>query len=1007
MAENGRIVTPERWDEISRLFHAALELEPAARAAFLAQSCGDDGELRAEVESLISSHTDEDDFLEIPPADVAAHLLGLYEPGFKPGQAVGTYRIVRQLGSGGMGEVYLADDLRLGRKIALKVLPPHATVHPDRVRRFEREARAASALNHPNIVTIYEIGQSDKAHFIATEFIDGKTLRELVNERPFTLSEALNVAIQVASALSSAHAAGIVHRDIKPENIMIRSDGYVKILDFGLAKLTEQQAAESDLETPTLLQSNPGLIMGTVQYMSPEQARGRNVGVRTDVWSLGIVLYELLSGRVPFSGETPSHVMVSLMEDELPVLAGYVSVPPRLERIVKKALQKNQRERYQTAGLLTSDLKNLKRELQLGAASADVLDSIPQRSTAPPPAAGSVTTRQTIALDRRTRNSGYLRRLGKSRKTWALVLIVLLITAGLGLGGFWFLRRYRSVTASPPPFRNREVTRLTNTGRVKDAAISPDGKYLGYISEGGGQESVWLKEVASPSTWKIVEPAERQYYGGTFSIDGEYFYFIAKERNNTIGALHRVPVKGGEPVKLLVDVDGPISFSPDGKQFAFVRGSSTGERALMIANADGGAERKLATRTGYDAFAFGGPAWSPDGQTIASGASYADAAGNYLSLVTVRVDDGSVNQITKQRWKRIGRVVWRKDGQGLIFNAFDLGRGSTSQLWHVSYPGGEAQRITSDVHSYDQVTLTLDDTTMVARQTQIITSLWVAPNNEADRAKEILSHNEDDASYYYFRTRFSYLPDGNLIYTSMVDGIPNLWTTSPDRTLNKQLTYDRDGNSSPSMTRDGRYIVFVSERAGFPQVWRMDRDGTNQVQLTDGEDDSWAWCSPDSRWVVFHRGTQGRRSLWRVPVAGGPAEQLTDFPSSCPVVSPDGKWIVFYFRSLTKAPWKLGIIPFSGGPLVKSFEIPANVLFQTLVRWTPDGNSLAYIANHDGVSNIWTLPGDGVPARQLTDFKSEQIFWFDWSPDGSQLGVTRGTVTSDAVLIKDLSAIVR
>ena len=213
-----------------------------------------------------------------------------------------------------MGEVYLAEDTRLNRKVALKLLPPHFTVNPDRVRRFEREARAASALNHPNIVTIYEIGQSNKTHFIATEFVDGKTLRQLLNEKPLTLNETLNVSMQVADALNGAHAAGIVHRDIKPENIMIREDGYVKILDFGLAKLTEQQVTDADLETPTLLQTDPGLVMGTVQYMSPEQARAKNVGVGTDIWSLGIVMYELLAGHVPFSGETHSHVMVSLME---------------------------------------------------------------------------------------------------------------------------------------------------------------------------------------------------------------------------------------------------------------------------------------------------------------------------------------------------------------------------------------------------------------------------------------------------------------------------------------------------------------------------------------------------------------------------------------------------------------------------------------------------------------------------------------------------------------------
>src|SRR5215813_4241453 len=357
-------MTPERWQQIDQLFKAALACEPTQREEFLATKCVGDEPLRREVESLLSSLDEADDFIETPAGDIAAELLGTHRSTCEAGQQIQNYRIARQLGSGGMGEVYLADDIRLNRKVALKLLPPHFTVNPDRVRRFEREARAASALNHPNIVTIYEIGKSNTTHFIATEFVDGKTLRQLINEKPFTLNETLDVSMQVADALSGAHAAGIVHRDIKPENIMIRTDGYVKILDFGLAKLTEQQTIDADLETPTLLQSNPGLVMGTVQYMSPEQARAKNVGIGTDIWSLGIVLYELLAGHVPFTGETPSHVMVALMEDKLPPLKDCANVPEELDRFVTKTLQKNQKDRYHSAGELAGDLKNFKQKLQ-------------------------------------------------------------------------------------------------------------------------------------------------------------------------------------------------------------------------------------------------------------------------------------------------------------------------------------------------------------------------------------------------------------------------------------------------------------------------------------------------------------------------------------------------------------------------------------------------------------------------------------------------------------------
>ena len=372
-------MTPKRWQQIDQLFKATLTCEPGQRKEFLAAKCNGDEPLRREVESLLTSLEEADEFMETSAGDVAAELLGTHRSTYEPGHQIQNYQIVRQLGSGGMGEVYLAEDIRLTRKVALKLLPPHFTVNPDRVRRFEREARAASALNHPNIVTIYEIGHSGSTHFIATEFVDGKTLRQLINEKPFTLGETLNVSIQIADALSGAHAAGIVHRDVKPENIMIRQDGYVKILDFGLAKLTEQQTTDADLETPTLLQTNPGLVMGTVQYMSPEQARAKNVGMATDIWSLGIVMYELLAGHVPFSGETPSHVMVSLMENRLPRLRDHAIVPDELDRFVTKALRKNQKERYQTAVQLARDLRSLKQKLQLDSPLNDWLKIVPSR----------------------------------------------------------------------------------------------------------------------------------------------------------------------------------------------------------------------------------------------------------------------------------------------------------------------------------------------------------------------------------------------------------------------------------------------------------------------------------------------------------------------------------------------------------------------------------------------------------------------------------------------------
>jgi len=463
-------MTSERWQQIEELFHTALLCEPAQRSEFLSNKCQSDVALRREVESLLSSLEEADDFIETPAGDVAAEMLGTYRATYEPGQVIENYRIVRQIGSGGMGEVYLAEDIRLNRKVALKLLPPHFTVNPDRVRRFEREARAASALNHPNIVTIYEIKQSGSTHFIATEFVEGKTLRQVINEKPLRLSEILNVAIQVADALSGAHAAGIVHRDIKPENIMVHRQGYVKVLDFGLAKLNAQPGLDSDPDRTTLLRSNPGLVMGTVQYMSPEQARGKKVDARADIWSLGVVLYELLAGRVPFEGETPSHVMVALMENELPSVTNYVNASPELERIVTKALRKQPRERYQSASDLAKDLKEIKKQLQVEEHLRRFADpvkavrgpSFPQRTLTTATGAGvSPAGTQTQS---QVSSAEYLVRQVSRHKVAVAIAAVLLLTVSVVGGYFYFAKKSTVRSIAVLPFNN--------------AGNNPDMEYL-------------------------------------------------------------------------------------------------------------------------------------------------------------------------------------------------------------------------------------------------------------------------------------------------------------------------------------------------------------------------------------------------------------------------------------------------------------------------------------------------------------------------------------------------
>ncbi|HKQ76180.1 MAG TPA: protein kinase [Blastocatellia bacterium] len=361
-------MTPERWKKLDALFHAALELNGEARAAHLANVCGDDAQLREEAERLIAAHEREGAFIDSPFFAETAGLTDDKGNEIPVGRRIGPYQVVSQLGRGGMGEVFLAEDTKLERMVALKVLPAAFTQNPDRLLRFEREAKAVSALNHPNILTIYDVGQAEGLRFIATEFVDGVTLRRRMDDERISVNESLNIAIQVASALQAAHEAGIVHRDIKPENVMLRRDGFVKVLDFGLAKLNVapspdlQDSQSSSPSVPSSLTS-AGVVLGTVSYMSPEQARGLKVNYRSDIFSLGVVIYEMVAGCRPFVGATASDVMAAILTTNLTPLSQHQpAVPDELERVVGKCLAKDREQRYQSARDLIADLKSCYRD---------------------------------------------------------------------------------------------------------------------------------------------------------------------------------------------------------------------------------------------------------------------------------------------------------------------------------------------------------------------------------------------------------------------------------------------------------------------------------------------------------------------------------------------------------------------------------------------------------------------------------------------------------------------
>jgi eukaryotic-like serine/threonine-protein kinase len=927
------------------------------------------------------------------------------------GTRFGRYEIRSQIGEGGMGEVYLAQDTQLDRAVALKILTAEVARDQQRLHRFLQEARAASALSHPNVAHIYEIGEAGGTHFIAMEYVEGQGLDKKISGQPLATSDILDIAIQVADALDEAHAKGITHRDIKSSNIMITARGRVKVLDFGLAKLSLSAGGSdrtSDSELATRVKTSPGIVMGTVNYMSPEQAMGREVDQRTDVFSFGVVLYEMATGRLPFTGATITETIDRITHSQPEAIARLnYSVSPELEVIIKKALRKDRDERYQTIHDSLVDLRELKRELDMAAGL--------ERSTPPPARSAEVATQafpqsrtnatsvpapsQTSPVPAHpTSSAEYVVGEIKRHQTMAMLLVAVAIVGvvAIGFGVYKFVaQRPAQAIAKPAAISsNMKISRLTANGKTTEAAISPDGKYFVYVVQDGGKESLWLRQVATSSNVQVVAPAEVQYGRETFSPDGNYVYYIVTESQNPHGALYRAPVLGGLPSKILTSIGSSITFSPDGSRIAFIRSdeAATGEDILMIANADGANERRLAGRKADKWFDYGGPAWSPDGKVIATPVGSYEG-GFHFTIAAYTVEDGAVKEFTSLRWSDAGRVSWLADGSALVTSGADSGS-DFSQLWEVSYPEGVARKITNDLNTNYGSTLTADSKSLLAVQGNTNANIWLAPSGNIGAARQITSGQLEGSGGVVWT------PDGRIVYTSYASGNEDIWIMNSDGSGQKRLTNDPQGDYSPAVSPDGRYIVFVSRRAGFPSLWRMDLDGSNLKQLTNNAEDYSPQISLDGQWIVFDSWRSGRETLWKIPIDGGTPAQIIDKFTSAPAISPDGKLIACFYNEQPSAPTRIMVLPFDGGPPLKTFDLATTVDERSLA-WTPDGRAITYFDKRSGTMNLWSQPLDGGAPKPLTNFTANGVTRRAWSRDGKQLLLVRATITTDVVLIRD------
>ena len=1014
-------MTPERWRQIEGLLDSALELEPAERAAFLERVCASDPGLHEELELLLASPPGES-FLTANALEEATMLLGDVDPDSIFGRNLGHYIIESRLGAGGMGEVYLARDITLGRKVALKLLDAVVAGDASSRARFLREARLAASLDHPNICTIHEVGEADGRPFIAMQYIQGDTLKKVISGRPLALDCLLSVTLQVAEALAVAHAQGIVHRDIKSNNIILTPQGRAKVLDFGIAKLMEKDGDAAGLEVTVT-----GQLVGTPSAMSPEQARGKPVDARSDVWSLGVVLYEMITGRAPFPGETASDVIALVLQGEPPPLSHVApEAPAALQRIVGKALCKDPNQRYQTVVEMLFDVREVKRETEV----RDLIESSAVGSGHDAVATGGTGKGETTPTDRAALSGGETtaRTISSAEYLAGAVkrhgLLAALVPAagliGLIILGFVLYRSRRPVEQTPVPaavFETTKMTRLTTVGTATAASVSPDGRYVAYAvgeavqagpvaTSTAGRSGIWVKQISTDRAVEIVPATDVQYKGTAFSPDGEFVYYTAFAQDTPAGALYRVSVLGGTPRKVLAGINSPVSFSPDGKLFAFVRQRlSEGSNALMVADADGGGERTLAVRGGSDWFEEDGPAWSPDGRTVVCPIG-TDAGEILLTLAEVPVEGGEPKVITSQRWRQIGRAAWLGDGRGLLVLGGDLSNPWTTQVWHISYPAGAARKVTNVLDGYNHASLglTSDARSIVVAQEDTTARIWVA-NLDGSNAPAREAFKQVTGGKFEGRRGLSWTPDGRIVYVTKTGDDEDVWMMNQDGSDQKQLTENDNYDEMPVVSPDGRHVYFGSRRSGTRQIWRMDMDGGHVEMLTKDATISFdPAVSPDGGWVAFSSWRSGNIAVWKMPASGGEAVRLTDDPAARPIFSPDGKFIsCAYFDAAGSGEWQLAIIPSEGGRPTRVLDLSIQAVNALAgLWWTPDSRSLVYVETRRGVSNVWKLPLTGGTPEQLTKFDSGQIFNLALSHDGRRLALARGSISSDVVLISNL-----
>jgi Tol biopolymer transport system component/tRNA A-37 threonylcarbamoyl transferase component Bud32 len=983
--------SPQKWETLKALFDAALEMDFSARSAFLRGNCPD-VEARAEVERLLNEHNQAGAFLSAPV--LGNFLLEAETPTQRLSEGevlAGRFRIVRFIAGGGMGEVYEAEDQELREQVAVKVIRPEILAQPNAVARFKREVHLARKVTHPNVCRIFDLfrhkpeggSAQEETVFISMELLRGETLAaRLKADGRMNVGQALLVR-QMASALAAAHAVGIVHRDFKPGNVVLvgipgQSEVRAVVTDFGLAL----QSLTSEVATVSTGQG----LLGTPAYMSPEQLEGRPATTASDIYALGLVIYEMVTGARPFQGDTPiSAALKRLSETPIPPRKFEPELSPAWESAILRCLERDPTQRFPNAESLAAALAGG----ESASESPRFVETIARRGYRfiAPLEGGSAAINAasgTVAVG-----------TGMPQKIWlaigAAVTFALIVAAGYG--GYSFLSRWRTL-----PFENFTISQITNTGKVVAAAISPDGRYLLSEVDDHGKQSLWLRNIATNSDTQVIPPADAYYGSLAFSPDGNYIYF----RKDNIGwvDLLRAPVLGGTPQVVVRDVDSGITFSPEGKRMAYQRMNNpeVGKFRLLTANTDGTDEKMLDS---WPIHGFmGAIAWSPDGKQIALGTS---GFTNALSGIRLVDTASAKEQILGRFDKDLSDFAWLPNGRGLLVTYAGNLIGHF-QVGFISNPDGRFRTLTKDTNSYGGLTLSADGKTLVTVQQKSSQTLYLMPAAGFAGKPPNPALAQNKGSYY-----FGWASNGDLYF----DGDSLLRISGDGRNRTRLLGDPNDHVLGAEGCDKGRYVLFL--RAGNDastklSIWRVDANGSNPKQLNDRGIGADPRCSPESNWAYYFDFDD--QQIKRVPIDGGVPEIVpgTVIPNVAiaggPAISPDGKLLAFFSQKVSYIePMKIALVDLDAGP-----EPPRRILEPDSrtegragleLHFTPDGKAVVYPFAENGADNLWLQPLDGSRGRQITNFKSDGISSYRFSPDGKTLGVMRSQRESDVVLLRD------